>query len=86
MLERLDETPMTDSGVKHLEHLTGLRTVSFSHTGIGDEAAQHLARMPNLRNVDLSYTKVTDDGIGRLALPRRVVINAFFDASAMSDC
>jgi beta-lactamase regulating signal transducer with metallopeptidase domain/thiol-disulfide isomerase/thioredoxin len=70
----LEETRITDAGVKHLAGLDRLQAISFSAFdvdrdgfGIGDDALATIAILPALESIDLRRTKVTDDGMARLA-------------------
>jgi internalin A len=73
-LQRLDVSgsEITPAGLKQLEGLTQLRSLSlWNCKALDDSAATGLAALPNLTKLDLSYTNVGDQALASLAgLPR----------------
>ena len=68
---RLQNTGVTDAGLKYLEGLTQLRDLDLGGTKVTDTGLQHLKGLPQLRQLRLFATKVTDAGTADLkrALP-----------------
>jgi hypothetical protein len=57
---------VTDSGVRLLSRMSGLRHLDLSGTGITDRALDVLRAMPGLETVSLAWTSVTDAGLAHL--------------------
>ena len=55
-------TGVTDAGLAHLQHLTGLRELYLQETQVTDAGLAHLQRLTGLRVLYLHNTRVTDAG------------------------
>ena len=68
---QLDNTRITDEGVKALGDLQQLTHLGLSGTYVTDEGIQHLHNLKNLTSITLGRTNVTIDGVAALkrALP-----------------
>jgi len=55
-----------DADVAHLAHLTALRELSVSASGVTDAGLEHLRGMQGLRILDLQQNKITDAGLEAL--------------------
>jgi hypothetical protein len=58
---------VTDSGVRHLSRLSGLRHLDLSGTAITDQGLEVLRSLPELETVSLAWTGVTDAGVAHLS-------------------
>jgi len=58
---RLNNTPITDSGIRHLSALHNLAKLYIGGTGVTDACFETLSQLPSLRYVYLANTSVTDD-------------------------
>jgi serine/threonine protein kinase len=58
--------PLTDDGLKHLKHLTGLRELNVSATDISDRGLLAILDLPALKELTVSNSKVTSQGIASL--------------------
>ena len=67
----LDENPIHDEGVRHLRHMTKLRSLSLPGTDITDASIPALSEITALTVLKVQRTKLTEAGIQRLhaALP-----------------
>jgi hypothetical protein len=63
----LDDTKVTDAGIKELAHLQGLKELKLAGARITDAGMKELANLTGLQLLDLSRTKVTDAGLKELA-------------------
>jgi hypothetical protein len=54
---------VTDDGLKHLEGLTGLRSLALHGEGLTSPRLAHLSRLTGLKELDLSGSGLTDEGI-----------------------
>jgi hypothetical protein len=63
----LDNTIMTDAGLKHLVGLKQLRELYLRTTQVTDAGLKHLAGLKYLQTLALDETKVTDAGLKHLA-------------------
>jgi hypothetical protein len=59
----LTQTRVSDSGLKHLGEMPGLKFLILQGTPIGDDGLQCLNGMRHLQQLDLSGTNVTDKGL-----------------------
>jgi hypothetical protein len=66
----LDDTKVTDDGLKQLSAYSDLRTLSLCNTRITDQGLGYVAQCPHLQRLSLRYCHVTDVGLGRLAALR----------------
>ena len=73
---RLDDTRVTDSGLKELASLKGLTTLNLGITRVTDAGLKELAPLKGLTTLYLYSTKVTDAGVKELqnALPMCKII------------
>ncbi len=56
----------TNAGLKHIESLPQIKTLSLSDTEVTDAGLEHLKRLTRLKELDLNRTQVTDAGLERL--------------------
>ena len=56
----------TNAGLKHIEGLPQIETLSLSDTEVTDAGLEHLKRLTRLKELDLNRTQVTDAGLERL--------------------
>jgi hypothetical protein len=63
----LDQSQVTDAGLKELVVLKSLRSLSLTETQVTDAGLKELAFLKNLQTLDLSRTKVTAEGLKELA-------------------
>jgi uncharacterized protein (TIGR02996 family) len=81
----LDCNRLTDAGLKHLETLTRLETLSVADAGgVTDAGLRHLAPLAGLRLLSLSRTGVTDAGLKELAVLTRLRA-LFLDSTRVTD-
>ncbi len=59
----LDDTKVTDDGIKALPWLPGLRMFSASNTQITDAGLAHLPKVGNLEHLRLDQARITDLGL-----------------------
>ena len=62
----IDETPITDAGLAHLEHLNQLADLSLDHTAIGDAGVAHLPTIGEPPQADAGPREITDAGLAHL--------------------
>ena len=62
----LQNTKVTDAGLKHLEGLTKLRDINLGGTKVTDAGLEHLKGLTNLQSLFLGRTKVTDAALEHL--------------------
>jgi hypothetical protein len=62
----LNDTPITDDGVKALAGVVSLLQIDLRGTQISDRALVHLQSVPGLFTLRLNRTKVTDEGLVHL--------------------
>lgn len=60
---KLEQTPITDIGIQHLEHLKNLELLNLYGTLVSDNSAARIAALPALKKVFLWQTQVTETGI-----------------------
>ncbi len=67
----LDDTQITDAGLKHLKGLSALRRLQLDGTQVRDAGLEHLKGLARLQHLTLHKTQVTDAGVQKLqqALP-----------------
>jgi outer membrane lipoprotein-sorting protein len=67
----LQDTRITDDGLKHLNVLKKLESLNLAETSITDEGLRHLMGISSLKHLNLMNTKVTAEGVAMLkkALP-----------------
>jgi uncharacterized protein YjbI with pentapeptide repeats len=76
----LEDSAITDEGLRHLESLPGVSLLQLSGTKITDAGLSHLTAMVNLQKVFLARTQVTGAGLTHLhGLPN-------LDAIDLSGC
>ena len=63
---RLAESPLTDTGVAHLQGLTALQWLSLADTKISDAGLAHLKGLTQLQTLLLDLTGVSDAGLPHL--------------------
>ena len=63
----LNDTKVTDAGLKHLSELKALKELGLSSTKVTDAGLKHLVGLKALESLDLRDTKVTDAGLLHLA-------------------
>jgi hypothetical protein len=68
----LDDSRITDEGLRHIGQITSLRELSLNDTRITDAGLLHLTRLKNLKDLYLGNTRVTKSGCVMLhqALPK----------------
>ena len=59
-------TRVTDVGLRHLEGLSRLETLSLARTQVSDMGLRHLEGLSRLRCLDLEGTQASDTGLVRL--------------------
>jgi internalin A len=60
--------PVTDTGLKNVAALKGLKTLNLTVClGVTDAGLKHLPGLTNLETLNLGYTGVTDKGMKRVA-------------------
>ncbi|HZI25738.1 MAG TPA: c-type cytochrome domain-containing protein, partial [Chryseolinea sp.] len=59
----LNNTQITDNGVKHLISLADLTYLNLVGTGISDEGLLYLSEMPKLKNIFVYQTKISANGV-----------------------
>ena len=63
----LNNTHVTDEGIRHLRHMMTLRTLALHETQITDTALEDVGQLVNLEEwLGLSNTKVSDAGLSKL--------------------
>jgi internalin A len=62
----LDQTDVTDAGLKHLNHFTGLELLGLAGTEISDAGLANLGGLTALKHLFLDRTQVSDEGLVRL--------------------
>src|SRR6516164_3392843 len=62
----LDNTPLGDLGLQHLEPFVRLEKLSLGQTQIRDDGLAHLRTLVRLQELKLSNTRITDDGLKSL--------------------
>jgi uncharacterized protein (TIGR02996 family) len=67
-----DESPVTDSALRHLAGKTGLRELSLYGTRVTDAGLKVIAGLTGLEELVLSETAVTDAGLRRLTGLKRL--------------
>ena len=67
---RLDRTPVTNDGLKHLGKLTQLERLTLKGTKISDQGLVHLRGLHRLREIDLSQSKIEGPGLLHLVRTR----------------
>ena len=65
-LLRLENTLITDVGVKYLQNLTNLTYLSLDGTKVSDAGLPFLSKLTKLKYLNLSRTLVTSEGIREL--------------------
>jgi Leucine-rich repeat (LRR) protein len=67
----LDDSRLTDEGLRHIGQITTLRQLSLNDTRITDEGLRHLTGLKNLEYLFSGNTRVTESGRAKLhqALP-----------------
>jgi hypothetical protein len=63
----LDDTQITDTGLRQLAGLTQLRVLSLRHTKTTDEGLTGIVRLPRLERLVLDDTGITDAGVKQLS-------------------
>ena len=63
---QLNDTQVTDAGLKHLKGLTQLQALLLNHTQVTDAGLEHLKRLTQLQGLSLNSTHVTDAGLENL--------------------
>lgn len=63
----LQESDVTDEGLKEVSRFTNLKVLFLGGTKIGDSGLKHLANLKKLEELTLIGTKVTDKGMEHLA-------------------
>lgn len=63
VLEITSTRKLEDTGLRHIQGLTGLTGLALWETDIGDAAFTYLSRMSNLRWLDIGDTQITDEGL-----------------------
>ena len=63
----LDETEITNDGLKHLSCLNSFHVLSLDGTRITDNGLKHLSGLTNLEVLGLGETNVSDDGLKHLS-------------------
>lgn len=61
-----DKLPITNAGLKNIEHLTGLVGLELRDTDIGDAGLEHIAKVRSLECLDLDSTNITAVGVASL--------------------
>jgi thiol-disulfide isomerase/thioredoxin/Leucine-rich repeat (LRR) protein len=62
-----DYVPVDDSGVRHLSHLTGLKSLELDGTKITSSAASSIGKLTKLRYLGVHSTQIDDDGMTAVA-------------------
>ena len=62
----LENTQITDGGLKHLKNLRYLEYVNLYQTQVGDEGIQQLSDLKNLKTLYVWQTQVTAEGAAKL--------------------
>ena len=62
----LNDMPVTDNLLLHLQPLTRLDTLSLQNTSITDAGTAHLAKLISVKTLFLEGTKLTDEGLRSL--------------------
>lgn len=62
-----DDPAVTDTGLKYLEGVPRLKSLTLRGTGVTDAGMKSLKSLPDLEIADLSLTKVSDAGLADLA-------------------
>ena len=67
----LEDTQVTDAGLKHLKRLPKLSWLELGNTKVTDAGLEHLRSLTGLERLHLDGTQVTDAGVNELkrALP-----------------
>ena len=64
----LSHSAVTDSSLKYLQHLKGLRFLELTSTSIGDHGLSFLQGLNELHSIGLSYSQVTSQGLQFLGM------------------
>ncbi len=74
---RLDQTHVTDAGLKYLKKMTSVRRLFLRKTCITDGGLEHIKALSKLETLDVSETSVTDKGVQDLerSLPKLTIIH-----------
>lgn len=59
----VENSEVSDKGLRHLAELTELRSLDLHGTQITDEGLTHLSKLKNLQVLNLAGTQVSDDGV-----------------------
>ena len=59
----LDQTTITDGGLRHLPGLKRLRELLLNSTKVTDDGLRHLTRLSGLRYLWIANTNVSNTGI-----------------------
>ncbi|MBN2313863.1 MAG: hypothetical protein JXM79_08025, partial [Sedimentisphaerales bacterium] len=62
----LEDTKITDNGIKKIESLPKLTTLHVSRTSLTDQALDSIIKMKTLQRLKLNETKITDRGLRKL--------------------
>jgi len=63
----LNETKITDAGLKEVAKMQNLTTLALGYAEITDAGLKEVAKLQKLRNLELSFTEITDAGLKELA-------------------
>ena len=63
----LDNTQVSDAGLKHLADLASLQTLNLENTQVSDAGLKHLANLASLQYLWLDNTQVSNAGLKHLA-------------------
>jgi hypothetical protein len=75
----LSDTMVTDSGMKHLQGLSGLGFLLLGNTQITDVGLCHIADLQRLDELNLGGTLVTDNGLKKLAGLSQLQVLGLYD-------
>jgi Leucine Rich Repeat (LRR) protein len=68
----LNDSQVTDAGVRKLASLTGLKRLNLCNSKLTDAGVEDLAGFQQLEDLYLGFTQVTDDGIKDLVLLKQL--------------
>lgn len=81
----LENSQVTDVGLKHLSELSSLEHLNLNGTDITDNGLAHLKKLTNLKSLALSGTKVTSAGLSNIKGLNNLTELYLFDTNVTDD-
>lgn len=63
---KLDDTNITDEGVKMISSMTQLKYLNLSNTKITDEGMEYISKLTNLKELVIAGNDISDKGVERI--------------------